>query len=121
MEKINEFFASHVGAKAVCQTTDGAFFHFDDVSFANAHSFRLEDQSVKIFAIDENIKEENKRLFFEGSKFEFVLVTPEATKTETRFDELSVSELRDLAESLEGYTTKLNKSKLIELLIKNEL
>lgn len=121
MEKINEFFASHEGAKAVCLTTDGAFFHFEDVSFANAHSFRLEDQSVKIFAIDENIKEENKRLFFEGSKFEFILVTPEATETKSRFDELSVSELRDLAENLEGYTTKLNKSKLIELLTKNEI
>jgi hypothetical protein len=121
MEKINEFFASHEGAKAVCQTTDGAFFHINDISFANAHSFRLEDQSVKIYAIDENVKEENKRLFFEGSKFEFILVNSELKQTTSRFDNLSVSELRDLAENLEGYTTKLNKSKLIELLTKNDI
>ncbi|CAB4128176.1 hypothetical protein UFOVP105_22 [uncultured Caudovirales phage] len=121
MERVNEFFASHVGAKAVCQTTDGSFFHIDDLSFANAHSFRMEDQKIKIYALNEDVKEENKRLFFEGSKYEFVLVTPEATEEKSRFDELSVSELRDLAENLEGYTTKLNKSKLIELLIKNEL
>ena len=119
MKKINEFFASNEGAKAVCQTTDGEIFHFSDLSFANAHSFRLEDQKIKIFATDEAIKEENKRLFFEGSKYEFELVS-EDKKEGSKYDELSLAELKDLAENLEGYTTKLNKSKLIELLTKNE-
>jgi len=119
MEKINEFFALHKDAKFVCLTSDNSLFM--DISFANAHSFRFEDQKIKIFSKNEEFKNENKRLFFDGSKYEFILVSEEQEQKETRFDGLSVSELRDLAEELDGYTTKLKKSELIELLTKNEL
>lgn len=116
---INEFFASHPDAKFVCLTSDNSLFN--ELHFANAHSFRLEDQQVKIFGVNNEFKEANERLFFDGSKYEFYLIAENNKAKETKYDSLSVAELKDLAEELEGYNSKLKKSDLIELLTKNEL
>lgn len=73
-EKANEYFASNPDAECVCVTSDGSVFDEHDHSFADAHSQRLEDPTIQIFAKNENFKNLKERLFFEGSKWVFELI-----------------------------------------------
>lgn len=122
MEKIHLFFASNTGAENVCLTSDGMLFSEANFSFAVAHSQRLENSKVKVYGKNENFKDSKKSLFYEGSNYEFILLT-ENEDTDSipgKYDGLKLSELQDLAENLEGFNKKLNKQKLIELLTSNE-
>lgn len=81
--KINDYFAQNKGAKVVCSTIDGSLFEGIDIRFADAHSQRFEDKTVIVHSLDNEFKEENENLFFEGSKYKFVLIseTPKKEKT----------------------------------------
>lgn len=75
MEKlINDYFAQNKGAKVVCSTFDGSLFEGSDIRFADAHSQRFEDKTVLVHSIDEDFKNENEKLFFEGSKYKYILI-----------------------------------------------
>lgn len=120
MEKIHLFFASNTGAENVCLTSDGMLFKQENFSFAVAHSQRLSDPKVKVYGKNETFKNSKKNLFYAGSSYEFILLTEDEDETPTVYDGLKKSELQDLAENLEGFTTKLTKDQLIELLTSNE-
>lgn len=121
MEKINSFFASNTGAENVCLTSDNSLFKQENFSFAVAHSQRLEDKKLIVFGKNENFKDSKKNLFYPGSSYEFVLFSEDEKNVELSvYEGLKKTELQDLAENLEGYTTKLTKEQLIELLTSNE-
>ena len=120
MEKINEFFASNNGAENVCLTSDGMLFKQENFSFAVAHAQRLNDPKVKVYGKNEKFKESKKNLFYDGSNFEFILIDENKEDVPGKYDGLSLAELQDLAEELDGYKKKLNKAQLIELLTSNE-
>jgi hypothetical protein len=81
-KKINDYFAQNKGAKVVCSTFDNSLFEGQDIRFADAHSQRFDDKTVYVYSIDEDFKKENENLFFEGSKYVYVLVG-EKPKKET--------------------------------------
>jgi len=122
MEKIKLFFASNTGAENVFLTSDGNLFKQENFSFAVAHAQRLSDPKIKVYGKNENFKDSKKNLFYNGSNYEFILLTEDENTdlTPGKYDGLKLSELQDLAENMEGFNKKLNKQKLIELLTSNE-
>ena len=75
--KLKELFASFPGANGFCFTSDGSSFDLKDHNFACSHSQRLEDQKIEILANDETFLNEKRHLFFEGSKWNFELISLE--------------------------------------------
>lgn len=75
MDKIiNDYFAQNKGAKVVCSTFDGSLFEGSDIRFADAHSQRFEDKTVLVHSVDEDFKNENQNLFFDGSKYKYIVI-----------------------------------------------
>lgn len=82
--KINDYFAQNKSAKVVCSTFDETLFDVQDIRFADAHSQRFDDKTVHVHSIDEDFKKENENLFFEGSKYVYVLVGEKPKKEKTK-------------------------------------
>ena len=73
IDKAKAMLADNKSANAICITSDGSFFYGTNRTFADSHSQKLKDKSIVVVG-DEIFRNDNKKLFFEGSKWSFVTI-----------------------------------------------